>query len=53
MRPSIGNEISNLPKRFGARFDHRSCLKTFLMQKNFVASATAIFYYVVSSLKNF
>ena len=38
---------------FAACFGHKTCLNTFPMQKMFVASATAIIYYVLSSLRNF
>ena len=50
MRPSI--DIVNLPKKFAACFGHEIYLKEFSMQKILMASAAAILYYVLSSLKS-
>ena len=50
MRPSI--DILNPAKIFTSCFDHEICLKAFSMQKIFMASAEAVLYYVLSSLKS-
>ena len=50
MRPSI--DILNLLEIFAACFGHEICLKAFSMQKILMASAAAILYYVLSSLKS-
>ena len=50
MRPSI--VLLNPAKIFAACFGHEIFLKVFLMQKIFMASAEAVLYYVLSSLKS-